>query len=42
MGEGVGTVCGFYDYQSDNPRYVKPDDIIADIVVGMKRRTGNM
>ena len=42
MGEvSRGTVCGFYDHHVGRSAAVrKPDDIIADIVVGMKKTDG--
>ena len=41
MGEVSGRFADFTIITSDNPRYEKPDDIIADIVVGMKKTDGN-
>lgn len=40
MGEVSGRFADFTIITSDNPRYEKPDDIIADIVVGMKKTDG--
>ena len=40
MGEVSGKLADFTIITSDNPRYEKPDDIIADIVVGMKKTDG--
>ncbi|MDD6326513.1 MAG: UDP-N-acetylmuramoyl-L-alanyl-D-glutamate--2,6-diaminopimelate ligase [Lachnospiraceae bacterium] len=40
MGEVSGRLADFTIITSDNPRYEKPEDIIADIVVGMKKTDG--
>lgn len=40
MGEVSSNLSDFTIVTSDNPRYEKPADIIADIVVGIKRGSG--
>lgn len=40
MGEVSGRLADFTIITSDNPRYEKPEDIIADIVIGMKKTDG--
>ncbi len=40
MGEVSGRLADFTIITSDNPRYEKPEDIIADIVVGIQKTDG--
>ncbi|MDE6962682.1 MAG: UDP-N-acetylmuramoyl-L-alanyl-D-glutamate--2,6-diaminopimelate ligase, partial [Lachnospiraceae bacterium] len=40
MGEISGTYADFTIITSDNPRYEKPEDIIADIRTGIQKTTG--
>lgn len=40
MGEVSGHLADFTIITSDNPRYEKPEDIIDDIVTGMKKTNG--
>ena len=40
MGEVSGRMADFTIITSDNPRFEEPEDIIADIVTGMKRTDG--
>ena len=40
MGETSGKLADLTIITSDNPRYEKPEDIIADIVTGIKRTEG--
>ena len=40
MGEVSGKLADLTIITSDNPRYEKPEDIIADIVTGISRTTG--
>ena len=40
MGEVSGKLADFTIITSDNPRYEKPEEIIADIVTGIKKTDG--
>jgi UDP-N-acetylmuramoyl-L-alanyl-D-glutamate--2,6-diaminopimelate ligase len=40
MGEVSGRMADFTIITSDNPRFEEPEDIIADIVTGIKRTDG--
>lgn len=41
MGEVSGTLADLTIITSDNPRFEKPEDIIADIKTGIEKTTGN-
>lgn len=41
MGEVSGRYADFTVITDDNPRYEKPEDIVNDILVGMKKTDGN-
>lgn len=40
MGEVSGKLADFTIITSDNPRFEEPEDILADIVIGMKKTNG--